>query len=274
MQIKCLVENTSISTEFKPEHGLSLYIETEKHKLLFDLGASGCFIENAIKMNVDLTEVDTVIISHGHYDHGGGLKAFLNINSTAKVYVHKKAFEKHLSRRMGGEITSIGLDEHFAEHQQLIFVGAEYKIDDELFLFSNIKETAFMPLGNKDLLVAIEGGYENDAFLHEQNLLIRENGKNVLIAGCAHRGILNIVNQSRCYLKRMPDVAIGGFHLYSRSMDCSEPTDVVTMLGTYLNQTDVNFFTCHCTGTQAYDVLKSVMGGRIDYLATGNILNI
>jgi 7,8-dihydropterin-6-yl-methyl-4-(beta-D-ribofuranosyl)aminobenzene 5'-phosphate synthase len=85
MIIKVLAENTSATNDLCSEHGLSLYIETKGHKLLFDTGASAFFAENAIKMNVDLSAVDLAVISHGHYDHGGGLKTFLNINTCARV---------------------------------------------------------------------------------------------------------------------------------------------------------------------------------------------
>lgn len=111
MIIKTLVENTSISEKLGGEHGLSLYIETKKHKLLFDTGASALFAENARKMKVDLSEVDLAVISHGHYDHGGGLKAFVNINSKAKIYLNQKSFEKYYSNRSNGEKVYIGLDE-------------------------------------------------------------------------------------------------------------------------------------------------------------------
>ncbi|NCA67648.1 MAG: MBL fold metallo-hydrolase, partial [Clostridia bacterium] len=79
MKITTLCENTSISPEFKCEHGLSFYVETKKHKLLFDTGESGIFAENAAKLGIDLSEVDIAVISHGHYDHGGGLPAFLGM---------------------------------------------------------------------------------------------------------------------------------------------------------------------------------------------------
>jgi mRNA degradation ribonuclease J1/J2 len=72
MIIKTLVENTALSKNFGSEHGLSLYIEANSHKILFDVGASELFLENAKKLNVDISEVDYLIISHGHYDHGGG----------------------------------------------------------------------------------------------------------------------------------------------------------------------------------------------------------
>ncbi|MDD2234946.1 MAG: MBL fold metallo-hydrolase [Desulfitobacteriaceae bacterium] len=88
MLIKTLVENISISKDFGNEHGLSLYIETKKHKILFDVGASELFLQNAKKLDVNITDVDILVISHGHYDHGGGLKVFLQENSAATVYLH------------------------------------------------------------------------------------------------------------------------------------------------------------------------------------------
>ena len=77
MLIKTLVENTAISKDFGSEHGLSLYIETKKHKILFDVGASELFLKNAKKLDVSIADVDFLVISHGHYDHGGGLKSFI-----------------------------------------------------------------------------------------------------------------------------------------------------------------------------------------------------
>jgi 7,8-dihydropterin-6-yl-methyl-4-(beta-D-ribofuranosyl)aminobenzene 5'-phosphate synthase len=102
MKIITLVENTSISDAYETEHGLSIYIETKAHKLLFDLGASHFFAENAAKMGIDLTAVDTAVISHGHRDHGGGLKKFMDLNSRADIYVNKSAFEKHFNKKQGG----------------------------------------------------------------------------------------------------------------------------------------------------------------------------
>lgn len=88
MKIISLVENTTKS-ELKAKHGLSLYIETKKHKILFDLGPDKTLFENAVKRNIDISKVDTVIISHGHIDHGGALKSFLEVNSSAK-YMYKE----------------------------------------------------------------------------------------------------------------------------------------------------------------------------------------
>jgi 7,8-dihydropterin-6-yl-methyl-4-(beta-D-ribofuranosyl)aminobenzene 5'-phosphate synthase len=77
------------------QHGLSMHIETKEHHILFDTGQNAKFINNAKILGVDLTKVDICVISHGHYDHGGGLKAFLKLNNHAKVYMHPEAFRLH-----------------------------------------------------------------------------------------------------------------------------------------------------------------------------------
>ena len=93
MKVVTLMENTTCCDELFCEHGLSLYIETEGHRILFDAGQSAAFADNAEKLGVDLREVDFAVLSHGHYDHGGGLGRFLEIHKTAPVYVSRYAFE-------------------------------------------------------------------------------------------------------------------------------------------------------------------------------------
>lgn len=274
MIIKTLAENTSVSEEFGCEHGLSFYIETKKHKLLFDLGASSLFAENADKMNVDLSEVDLVVISHGHYDHGGGLKKFLNINSKAKIYLQQEAFERHYASKKSGEKVSIGLDEGLLPNERFIFTGNNHVIDEELELFSNVKGHSINPSGNKDLLMVSGNSLVLDDFAHEQNLIIKENGKSLLIAGCAHNGIVNILEHFYNIKKNHPNYIVGGFHLYNRTADENEKPELVKSIGEYLKNTSSTYYTCHCTGKESYKALKNIMGEQIQYLASGSQLTL
>ena len=89
MKLTAFSENTSVSESLEREHGLSVYIETADHHILFDTGAGCIFKSNAEKLGVDLSKVDLLVISHGHYDHGGGLRTFLEVNSHAKIFLHK-----------------------------------------------------------------------------------------------------------------------------------------------------------------------------------------
>ena len=109
MRIVTLMEDTACAPAFACEHGLSFYIETNGKRLLFDMGQTGLFVCNAARLGADLGAVDIAFLSHGHYDHGGGLAAFLSVNSHAPVYVHERAFEPHFSHKPEG-IREIGLD--------------------------------------------------------------------------------------------------------------------------------------------------------------------
>ncbi|MCX6808792.1 MAG: MBL fold metallo-hydrolase, partial [Candidatus Berkelbacteria bacterium] len=93
MKITCLVDNLgSNNKRLKPENGLSYFIEKGDHKILFDTGSNDALVKNAKTLGIDLALVESVIISHGHYDHGGGLPAFFRVNKSAKVYIKESAF--------------------------------------------------------------------------------------------------------------------------------------------------------------------------------------
>ncbi len=272
MLIRTLAENTSLDSRLGCQHGLSLYVETGRRKVLFDMGADGLFADNAQKMGVDLASVDIAFISHGHSDHGGGLKAFLQINEKAKVYVNSRAFEPHFARRSAGVKAFIGLDTGLLEGGRLESVQGSLRIDDQLEIMSESGGDAFRPSGNSDLLMEQAGQLVEDDFRHEQNLVIHEGSRSVLLAGCAHNGIVNIMEKFKSTYGRFPDYVLGGFHMYNKSAGTSEDPGFVEAVASYLLKTEAAFFTCHCTGLEAYDLLKVLMGDRIGYLATGSTL--
>ena len=92
VRVTALLENTAGRAGLCAAHGLSLYIETPRHKILFDMGPGDEFLSNAEKLGVDLTAVDLAVLSHGHDDHGGGLAAFCRVNDHAPIYLHRSAF--------------------------------------------------------------------------------------------------------------------------------------------------------------------------------------
>ncbi|NLM18968.1 MAG: MBL fold metallo-hydrolase [Clostridiaceae bacterium] len=269
MLIKTIVENTAISEEFGSEHGLSLYIETKEHKVLFDVGASDLFLENAKKLNVNIADIDFLVISHGHYDHGGGLKAFLNKNTKATIFIHQLAFNKYYATRPNNKLDYIGLDENLKENKQIVFTSDSFLISDGLRLFSNVIQKGAPLKSNNGLLMEQNEQKIQDTFAHEQNLIIEEDDKILLITGCAHNGIVNILDHFYSLKGRMPDYAIGGFHLFSGSGGYETP-ERIDKIGEYLMDTKAKFYTCHCTGIEPYQRLKAAMGERVDYLAAGS----
>ncbi len=274
MLIKTLVENTSISDEFKNQHGLSLYIETEEHKVLFDLGQDNLFLENAKKLKINISEIDTVIISHGHYDHGGGLKEFLKVNNIAKIYLHKDAFQEHYARRVNEPLENIGLDKELIGSERFIFTDDYLKIDEELELFSKVSGNRFIPTSNQDLLKKCRYAIIPDTFDHEQNLIINQGQKTVLFAGCAHKGIVNIVSKAVQMKQKPINFVIGGFHLTNPSRKTSEETITIEQIASCLKDTGAMYYTGHCTGQTSFDTLKKVMKDRLQSISTGSMLEI
>ena len=274
MIVKVLSENTTSSEKLGSEHGLSLYIETGTHKILFDTGASGLFAENAEEMGVDLTRIDLAVISHGHYDHGGGLKTFLGINNWAKIYLNQKAFESHYANRPGGIKAYIGLDESLLPNERFVFCGDRYVIEHEIEIFSGVESKRLAPSGNTDLFMKDGEDFIQDDFTHEQNLIINENGKTLLVAGCAHNGIINIIDRFEAEKGCLPDYVIGGFHFYNRGANQSESSQVVDEIGNILLETHSQYYTCHCTGMESYNRLKTVIGENINYISTGENLEL
>lgn len=275
MKVITLLENRTISKEYKCKHGLSLYIETSNHKVLFDTGTDDSFIYNACRLGVSLEDIDIVVISHGHYDHGGGLEAFLKCNSKAKIYIGKGAFDRHLIKLFGIIKYSIGLKKELISNSRFIFVDEVMKIDDELILFSNVKGDKLIPKGNDKLLKECSDGLvKKDDFQHEVNLLVNQNNKYSMFCGCAHKGIVNIIERAKGIVNRDLTTVIGGFHLMGMKTNNSISKTFLGDLSSILISNNVDkYYTCHCTGVQAYNYLSRKMS-NLDELKTGKVIEI
>lgn len=259
-RIVSLVENIS-KCGCRSAHALSLYVETQNHRLLFDVGCDDAFISNSEMLGVDLQSVDTVIISHGHRDHAGALALFLEVNTTAKVYIQRGAFAPHFSHRPTG-ISDIGLDRSLMDNERIVLLDGEYAIDDELTLFK-VSDSSLCRSGANGSLYE---GESPDRFDHEQNLVIHCD-PSLLIMGCGHNGVVNIMRRAEEF---SPKVCVGGFHLTSPSAHRDEPRELIDSVVEHLQRyLDVKFYTCHCTGIEVYKYMSSQME-NIEYLSCGD----
>lgn len=258
MRITVLTENTSCGPMIGCEHGLSLSIETNTHHILFDTGQSSLFAENAEKCGVDLSRVDIAVLSHGHYDHGGGLQRFLQLNDKAKVYLSRYAFEPHYNAAE----KYIGLDVGLKDSDRLVYTSEEYRIDDGLTLYACNEWETVREIDCAGLSVKQNGRLLPEDFRHEQYLLISDKEKRILISGCSHKGIINIMHWFH------PDVLVGGFHFMKMPLD-----ERLVSFAHELDAYDSAYYTCHCTGVEQYAFMKPYMK-KLHYLSAGQTIEI
>ncbi len=260
MRIVALIENTTSREDLHYEHGLSLYIEACGRKILFDAGESGAFADNAKILGVDLSLVDVAVISHAHSDHCGGFIRFLECNDTAPIYARPEIKGSYHN----AQGYCIGIDPGLRYCKRLCLTENVERICNGLTLFSGNDMQQIAPLDSAGLSVCVNGILEPDTFLHEQYLLIEENGKRVLISGCSHKGILNIVNHFH------PDVLIGGFHYMK--VDPNDP--MLEVAAQKLLAYPCMYYTGHCTGGEQFEKMKKIMADRLQYLSTGTEIRI
>lgn len=270
MNITCLVENTPGSSDCLYEHGLSFYIETKKHKLLVDCGQTDAMIKNAEKLGIDLSRVDTVILSHGHYDHSGGILPFAGVNTSAKIYMQRSAGGEYYSLRDEGEVY-IGIDKRILELPGLVQLDGDYEIDEELYLFSEVRGIRFCPKGNLRLKRKEGEGLVQDEFEHEQCLVIKQDGKQILLSGCAHNGILNILDRYREIYGSEPDMVFSGFHMMLKEYSTEDMEDIRSVARELAGYKTI-FYSGHCTGQEACHVMKEIMGEQLREIHSGETL--
>ena len=177
MRIVCLLENTQGHPQCEFEHGLSLYIETATHRILSDAGQSDAAIRNAAVLGIDLTRLDSVFLSHGHYDHSGAILSLSEIAPNARIYMQAGALNKHVH----GE-RDIGIDPKIASLPNLNLLNGNLRIDDTLSVFSGVRGHRLDPVGNAGISRMLDGACVPDDFAHEQSLVVTDGGRNYLFS--------------------------------------------------------------------------------------------
>lgn len=259
MKWTVLSDNRTNNYLLQTEHGLSILLETEKHRFLLDTGASDVFIRNATHLGIDLSMVDYVFISHGHSDHAGGLQHFLRINERAKVIVSSDAVSgKFYSKRRYFHSITTEWPEGYAD--RFLMVDKTCEVSDGLHIIAHIPQKHPMPQGNQYLFVQTsEDNYVNDDFRHELALYT----EGLLFTGCAHSGLENILAACPYPVK----IVVGGFHLLDDHESQAELIELAKRLTEVYPNTQ--FYTSHCTGDKTFAVLKTIMGNSLHAFTCG-----
>lgn len=269
MKVISLVENHTCREDCGCTHGLSLYIDTDLHRIVFDVGPDDLCLRNAAALGLDLKTVDTVVISHGHYDHASGLEAFCKTNRGSTIYMRKNAFGPYYAQN--GELHSfIGPDDGVLEKFGIRFNHFEGELEPGFVLFANPETQDYLPSACRLLQVKEGEEYRPDPFDHEQSLLLTVDGKRYLFVGCAHRGIVNILRQAETLADGPIDYVFAGFHLTNPTAQVDEPRELIEAVGReLLSRPNTKYYTGHCTGDGPFAILKEMLGDRLEDLPAG-----
>ncbi|MGH4052065.1 MAG: MBL fold metallo-hydrolase [Clostridium sp.] len=275
-KITTLIEdNPSADKRLYNEHGLSLYMEIDGNKILFDTGKSGDFIKNAETLNIDLNKLDYVIISHGHYDHSGGVRKFVEETSNSyKLIVGEGFFNRKYGIIEGDNYKYLGNSfekEYIYKNNIAIkYIKKDiYYITENIMVFTNFKRNNNFELSNKRFQIKQNEKYILDDFSDEIVLVLKGKRGLFVVVGCSHVGIVNIL-ETIIERTDMPIYGvIGGTHL----VEADEQRLNKTI--DFLKEKDIKIIgVSHCTGEKAAEELKRQFGKKFLYNNTGNIIEM
>jgi 7,8-dihydropterin-6-yl-methyl-4-(beta-D-ribofuranosyl)aminobenzene 5'-phosphate synthase len=266
MKIVTLIENLVYQADLLAEHGLSFYIDTGTRKLLFDTGQTSAFMSNAQVLGIDVKEIDAVVISHGHYDHTGGLSAFLQVNKKAIVYAKPEMF----AEKFQGIKRYVGVPANLKiPPQRVFYIDKITELDEGVFIMPDITIKYPVDTSFCDFFIKKENAFNEDIFNDELFLTIIRDNKLSVISSCSHHGITNIVRESISHFNLPVFLILGGFHL----RNCS--SEQYASIKTYLKQIEPEQAgVCHCTGVEKFAELKNDLSCRVFYNMTANVIQI
>ncbi|MGZ7069036.1 MAG: MBL fold metallo-hydrolase [Methanobacterium sp.] len=281
MKVTALIEDLDgADLGLRGEKGLSIHISDDDETILFDTGVTGKFVSNAQKLGIDLEDVSATAISHGHFDHCGGLRSFFGVNDESPVYIQNKADEEHYFKGFLFIKRNIGMEKDifFEYNNRIKFINEFREILDDVFLLNDIKSKYPTPAGNKYNYMKKGNELIHDNFDHEQMMVIKDNKELVIFTGCSHHGVLNMVDAA---VHQFPDTPIkalfGGFHFIGLPFfnHMAETEFNIKFTGLKLLDYPIEkVYTGHCTGRKAYPILKKVMGDKVEYFKTGDSVEL
>lgn len=274
IHITVLAENSAGAAGLMGEHGLAFWIEVGDRRILFDTGQGLVLEHNASKLGIDLSQADDLVLSHGHYDHTGGLPRLLPRLSGTRVYVHPAAFERKFHLAEDGKVREVGSPPNVREALEQsdvtrvstteateIIPGLQ--VTGEIPRCTDYEDTGGRFFKDADCTVA-------DPLLDDQALVIRDGDRIVVILGCTHSGLVNTLKHAATMTgTRRIHAILGGMHLLNASPERIERSlDALERYGC-----DV-IGPCHCTGLRAVAAMLGRWPERIRSISTGTRLVI
>lgn len=274
MKVTTLIEDKKVDNKnLKTEHGFSAYIEVDGKNILFDTGQSGDFIDNAKELDIDLKKLDYLLMSHGHFDHSGGFKRLIKeIDPDLQVLVGQGFFNEKYNLTEDGSYDYKGnsFDEDFLRDNSIDFQYIEKDITnltEDLMVFTNFdRDEAFENTDNIKYIKK-DGKYIKDEFLEEISLGIKTSKGLLVIVGCSHPGIVNILDTIIDRTGMDIYGVIGGTHLLK------EKDEKINRIVDYLKEKDIKLVGFgHCTGDRVEEILAERLKESFISNRTGDVI--
>jgi len=248
LSITILCENTVGKTGLLGEHGLSFYVQAGKETLLFDTGGGYTLFHNSAKLNISLSSIDYLVLSHGHYDHTGGMKKLFKVATVQKFFAHPNVFRKRYIKDSDGEIREIGYRgpsmKVLSTKTKYIPVVCPTKITKDIIASGPIPRIVSFESVEQNFFSNIKE-QKIDSFDDDQCLIIEERNNYIVLLGCCHSGLINTLTYLRenVLKKTKQIIIIGGLHLFNASEERLHKTMKA------LSKYDIySIYPCHCSG--------------------------
>ncbi|WP_411681373.1 MBL fold metallo-hydrolase [Clostridium thailandense] len=286
MKITTLIENSQDDLKvLKNEHGLSMFIQTTNCNILFDTGKSGDFIDNAKKLNINISKTDIIVLSHAHYDHCGGIKRFIeNFNIRPQLFIGEDFFKNSdryhysdgklktdFSNETGYTYVGIDFNESYLKSNRIPinFVRTSVtEISENIYICSNFNKYHSFEKANESMQIKVGDKYITDSFSDEIALVLDTPKGLLILLGCSHPGVLNMVTTiSETFQKKVLGV-VGGTHLVEAD------NDRIKKSIEYFNDLDISMVgVSHCTGEKAVELFAEGCKGFF-INKTGTVIEI
>lgn len=271
LKITTLIENSPGEHHgLQTEHGIAFFIEKDGHNILFDTGQTGLFTENAQQLNVDLTSLEYVVLSHGHYDHSGGLRALSHITTDFKLIMGQGFFEeKYAYKNNAYEFLGNNFDESFLDQQNIQYQYVTQKCTELIpgvYVINAFPRIHDDEVINPRFKVLRNEAFESDSFDDEILLAVESSKGLVVLLGCSHPGMKNMLDSVVNQIKKPLYAILGGTHLVE-----SDEGSLDKSLHYLQNDSLEIVGVSHCTGQNAIDQL-AVSNTRFFQNHTGSSL--
>jgi 7,8-dihydropterin-6-yl-methyl-4-(beta-D-ribofuranosyl)aminobenzene 5'-phosphate synthase len=259
------------------EHGFSAFIETDKGNYLFDTGSGNSIVANSLILNKDLKNIKKIFLSHGHYDHTGGLPEVLELRGKVDVHAHPHVFLDRIAvlEENGKEIKRfVGIPYKAAYLESLganfVFNKDFVEVEKGIFLTGEVPRNTSFEKPDPRLLSEIDGRVNQDIFLDDQSLILDTDKGLVVILGCAHSGVINIIQHVINKTGKDKFHAIlGGTHL-----DFLTPEQLEASIKSLKEMKIDKIGVSHCTGMRAAFRFHQEFGDRFFYGCVGSVLEV